>query len=159
MQKNLVMQCGPGLAPIGSAEPRPTNNASALEKPVSGSVQFKTRVLRFMDRSASYVLGVATGLFAEAKCLYTTFAVGSIKTDYNINPNIADVNPLGVILGLVFWIFTIVGAVNAAMGIYGFIMAKKEGETQEANSSLNKAVAGIVAAALPTVLKMIGLLN
>ena len=102
-------------------------------------------------------------LFGMALCIPQQMCVYGFPISPNVTAADFDDKTLagaaGIILGTVFWILRLLGAILAIYGIYATIVAKKDGDANEMNKGQMKFLFGILFLAMPQLLRGLKIIN
>lgn len=109
------------------------------------------------NRVREAIIAFYSTIVAFAFCQLNAFAL-NIKTDYTIQSGVAQVNPEGLVLGISFWVCRLIGIGMFIWGLYGYVTARRGGDSEAMNSAMNMLIGGLILLCMPTILTAIGVI-
>lgn len=82
----------------------------------------------------------------------------NIDTNYTVKTSVANVNPEGLVLGVSFWICRLIGIGMFIWGLYGYITARRGGDSEAMNGAMNTLIGGLALVCMPSILKAVGII-
>lgn len=82
----------------------------------------------------------------------------NIDTNYTVKSGVANVNPEGLVLGVSFWICRLIGIGMFIWGLYGYITARRGGDSEAMNGAMNTLIGGLALVCMPSILKAVGII-
>lgn len=82
----------------------------------------------------------------------------TIDTGYTVKSTVSSVNPESLVLGVSFWICRLIGIGMFIWGLYGYITARRGGDSEAMNSAMNTLIGGLALICMPSILKAINVI-
>ena len=111
-------------------------------------------------RCVAWFRNCMAAFVAFASCMFwrlNAFAL-NIDTNYTVKTGVANVNPEGLVLGVSFWICRLIGIGMFIWGLYGYITARRGGESEAMNGAMNTLIGGLALVWMPSILKAVGII-
>lgn len=109
------------------------------------------------SRVREAIIAFYSTITAFAFCQLNAFAL-SIDTNYTIKSSVAKLNPESLVLGVSFWICRLIGIGMFIWGLYGYVTARRGGDSEAMNSAMNTLIGGLILLCMPTILTSIGVI-
>lgn len=127
---------------------------------VNGIVAAKKETENPVIRYIAWFQNCVAAFVAFVSCMFwrlNAFAL-NIDTNYTVKSGVANVNPEGLVLGVSFWICRLIGIGMFIWGLYGYITARRGGDSEAMNGAMNTLIGGLALVCMPSILKAVGII-